>query len=101
MIDPVYLPIFVRLDVECERAEAAQINDPVALIVLLGSAPKPAIAGKYQIVLKNGGGNATAVEPSLGPTGHFDLFGVLQRGLQVGVVAELSLLRIHIANPCG
>lgn len=83
MIDPVYLPIFVRLDVECERAEAAQINDPVALIVLLGSAPKPAIAGKYQIVLKNGGGNATAVEPSLGPTGHFDLFGVLQRGLQV------------------
>lgn len=35
LIDPVYLPIFERLDAECEKAEVAQINDPVALARLI------------------------------------------------------------------
>lgn len=35
MIDPVYLPIFERLDEECDKAETAQINDPVALARLI------------------------------------------------------------------
>ena len=35
IIDPVYLPIFVRLDEECDKAETAQLNDPVALARLI------------------------------------------------------------------
>lgn len=35
VIDPVYLPIFERLDAECEKAELALINDPIALARLI------------------------------------------------------------------
>jgi len=30
-LDPVYLPIFERLDAECEAREAAAVSDPVYL----------------------------------------------------------------------
>lgn len=35
VIDPAYLPIFERLDGEVEKAEAAQVKDPVLLARVL------------------------------------------------------------------
>ncbi len=34
-VNPAYLPIFERLDAECEAAEAAQARDPVRLARLM------------------------------------------------------------------
>lgn len=33
--DPVYLPIFERMEAEVEKAEAAQVKDPVLLARIL------------------------------------------------------------------
>ena len=40
VMDPVYLPIFERLEAEVEKAEAAQVRDPVLLARLLAEQRK-------------------------------------------------------------
>lgn len=39
-VDPVYLPIFERMEAEVEKAEAAQVRDPVLLARLLAEQRK-------------------------------------------------------------